>query len=425
MPESLSCSFCAKDSKEVNKLIASPHNAYICDACVALCHKILQEPPSLDGSGKLPSPKTIKGFLDDYVIGQDAAKEALAVAVYNHYKRLGSPIVDGVELDKSNILMLGPTGCGKTLLAQSIARLLNVPFAIADATSLTEAGYVGDDVESIITRLLQSANNNVAEAERGIIYIDEIDKKRANRSENGSGTRDVSGEGVQQALLKIIEGTDVFVPPSGSKKNNNTTNIKVNTKNILFIVGGAFVGLDKVVQQDLDKDMSSMGFGASRVGKQKRTLSELQNKIQPDHLVKFGLIPEMVGRLPVIAALDELTEDQLVHVLTEPKNAITKQFAKLFQLDNIDLQFTNDALHAIAKIAMARKTGARGLRSVIESSLKKTQFGLPELHDDGIGTVIVHEGVITREEHPEMLMAIPFEESATMLAIEPILKDAE
>lgn len=398
---SLTCSFCSKNGQEVKKLIAGPE-VYICDECVDLCHGILNEKPSTFSDTKLPTPLAIKGFLDQYVIGQDSAKESLAVAVYNHYKRLDNPVMDEVELEKSNILMLGPTGCGKTLLAQSIARMLNVPFAIADATSLTEAGYVGDDVESIITRLLQSADNDPTKAERGIIYIDEIDKKRS-KSEGGSGTRDVSGEGVQQALLKIIEGTEVFVPPAGSRKKQDGANIRVNTKNILFIVGGAFVGLDKVIVKDLDKDSTTMGFGTGRIGKSTRTLSEVIAKIEPKHLIGFGLIPELIGRLPVTVALDELTEGQLVHVLTQPKNAITKQFMKLFEIDKVDLVFDDGALAAVAKIATDRKLGARGLRSVIEAALKDIQFRLPDLAAEGVYKIVVTEGVISNHDEPMLV----------------------
>lgn len=399
--QNLHCSFCSKNAQEVKKLIAGP-SVFICDECVNVCYGILSSPVEEDDDSEplsLPRPKKIKEFLDQYVIGQDNAKQVLSVAVYNHYKRLDNPVVDDVELDKSNILMLGPTGSGKTLIAQSIARMLDVPFAIADATSLTEAGYVGEDVESIITKLVQSAGGDVAKAERGIIYIDEIDKKKS-KGEGGSGQRDVSGEGVQQALLKIIEGTEVMVSPSG-RKSGNQEKVRVNTRNILFIVGGAFVGLEKVVQNELDKSQTGIGFGARKVGVQERPLSELHAKIESHHLVRFGLIPEMVGRLPVVVALDELTEDQLVHVLTKPKNAVVKQFIKLFKLDDVELEFEDSALLAIAKQAKERKTGARGLRSVIESRLNKCQFDLPDLREEGVVKVVVTEGVVTNFDQPQ------------------------
>ena len=387
---SLHCSFCGKNAAEVKKLIAGPE-VYICDECVDLCHGILtgvsKKNENLDGSDSdsapddvIPSPRKIREHLDQYVIGQDDAKMTIAVAVYNHYKRLENPVVNDIEIEKSNILVVGPTGSGKTLIAQSISKFLDVPLAIADATSLTEAGYVGEDIESIITRLLSASNYNVKQAERGIVFIDEIDKKAA-RSSN-SGTRDVSGEGVQQALLKLLEGSEIMVPPQG-KKSPGAEMIKINTKNILFIVGGAFVGLDKIIEKTQLKD-SGIGFGAKTIATKKMTSGELLKSMQPDHLVKFGMIPEIIGRLPVYAVLDELTEEQLVRVLVEPKNALIKQFAARFGLDNVELEFTPEALTYIAKVSRERKTGARGLRSVIENALVKLQYGLPELAGDGV-----------------------------------------
>lgn len=407
--QSLHCSFCGKNSKEVKKLIAGP-DVYICDECIDLCHGILKGGPVKQGDdgsddtsadeAKIPTPRQIKEHLDQYVIGQEDAKRTIAVAVYNHYRRLENPEVDGIEIEKSNILMFGPTGSGKTLIAQSIARMLDVPLAIADATGLTEAGYVGDDVESLVTRLLQAADYDAKRAERGIIFIDEMDKKRGKGSEGASGTRDVSGEGVQQALLKLLEGTDVMVAPQGKGKDM----IKLSTKNILFIVGGAFVGLDKIVSQsEPGGQKNGIGLGAKTMTKAKPASAELLRKVQPEHLVKFGLIPELIGRLPVYAPLEELSEEQLVRVLTEPKNAVVKQFKARFGLDSVALEFTPEALKEVAKIARARKTGARGLRSVIENSLMTMQFELPELSGQGVTKVVVGLPAIKGEGEPDLV----------------------
>ena len=342
------------------------------------------------------SPRSIKKFLDDYVIGQDHAKEVLSVAVYNHYKRLEHPVIDGVEIDKSNILMLGPTGVGKTLLAQSVARMLDVPFAITDATSLTEAGYVGEDVEGIIARLLQAADYDVKRAERGIAFIDELDKKRT-REVSGSTNRDVAGEGVQQALLTLLEGNDVMTPV-GPRRGPNVDLVKVNTRNILFILSGAFVGLDRVVEQSFN-DSAGIGFNAKQSVPDKTIL----RRVQPEHLVKYGLIPELVGRLPVITPLDNLDEELLVRILTQPRNAIIKQFNKMFALDGVDLQFDDEALQAIAKQAQARKTNGRALRGVLESCLLRTQFDLADLREQGVVSIIVHRETVTDGVLPEMI----------------------
>ena len=406
--KSLHCSFCGKNATEVKKLIAGP-DVYICDECIDLCHGILKGGPvqqSADAGSdeaatetpSTPTPRQIKDHLDQYVIGQEDAKKTIAVAVYNHYRRLDNPVVDGVEIEKSNILMFGPTGSGKTLIAQSIARMLDVPLAIVDATGLTEAGYVGEDVESIVTRLLTAANGDPKRAERGIIFIDEMDKKRGKGGEGTSGTRDVSGEGVQQGLLKLLEGTEIMVAPQGKGKEL----VKLNTKNILFIVGGAFVGLDKIVSASQPGGQKNgIGMGAKNMSKAKPATAELLRKVQPEHLVKFGLIPELIGRLPVYAPLEELSEDQLVRVLTEPKNAVVKQFTARFGLDNVALEFTPEALNEVAKIARVRKTGARGLRSVIENSLMTMQFELPELSGQGITKVVVGLPAIKGEGPPD------------------------
>ena len=402
-PKLLECSFCTKRQDQVKKLIAGT-NVYICDECVDLCYDILKEEskPVEKKLGEIPSPRSIKAFLDDYIIGQDYAKTVVSVAVHNHYKRLENPVIDDVELDKSNVLLLGPTGSGKTLIAKSIARLLDVPFTIADATTLTESGYVGDDVESIISRLLQVADGDVTKAERGIVYIDEIDKK-SKKGDNVSITRDVSGEGVQQALLKIIEGTECHVPPQGGRKHPNAEMIKVNTKNMLFIVGGAFVGLEKVVEHRMNKKGARLGFGAKIKEEQTdKQNNELLRQVEPSDLVKFGMIPELIGRLPVIASLEELNETQLIEVLTKPKNAIVKQFIKMFSLEEIKLEFSDDALNSVAKIAKERKTGARGLRSVIEQKLIPVQFELPDLKVSGVKKIVVNSHTINGESPPEM-----------------------
>ncbi len=401
--EKIRCSFCNKTEDQVRKLIAGPNGVYICDECVDICSEIIEEELEDEEIAEelsainLLKPMEIKEFLDEYVIGQDEAKKTLSVAVYNHYKRITSGKYLDVELQKSNILMLGPTGSGKTMLAQTLARLLNVPFAIADATALTEAGYVGEDVENILLKIIQAADYDIKKAEYGIIYIDEIDKI-TRKSENASITRDVSGEGVQQALLKILEGTVASVPPQGGRKHPHQELLQIDTTNILFICGGAFEGIDKIIEARMDK--KGIGFNSELTEKNKRNVGEILKKALPQDFIKFGMIPEFVGRVPVVVSLDELDKDALIRILTEPRNAIVKQYQGLFGLDDVSLSFTQEAIEAIADKTIRRKTGARGLRAIMETSMMDLMYKIPS--DDTIETCVVTKETIEGTGEPEL-----------------------